>query len=54
MVLKGQQGDHNVYSGVWIRDDMTEDAEEVGVGWTFASEFRGKMCIDADENLTQL
>jgi len=54
VVLKAQQGDRSVYSGVWFRDDMkddmTEGAEEVGVGWMFASEFRGKMWV-ADEDM---
>jgi len=55
VVPKAQQGRCSVYSGVLIQDDMkdgmTEDAEEVGVGWTFASEFRGKMCVGADEDI---
>jgi len=55
VVLQAQQDGRSVYSGVWIRDgindDMTEDAEEVGVGWTFASKFRGKMCVGADEDI---
>ena len=54
MVPKGQQGGRSVYSGVWIRDDINDDmecAEEVGVGWTFASKFRGKMCVGADEDI---
>jgi len=55
VVRKARQGGRSVYSSVWIQDDMkndmTEDAEEVGVGWTFASELRGKMCVGADEDI---
>jgi len=54
VVLQAQQDGHSVYSGVWIRDDINDDmecAEEVGVGWTFASKFRGKMCVGADEDI---
>ena len=55
MVLKAQQCGRSVYSGVWIQDDMEddtmEDAEEVGVGWTFVSKFRGKTCVGVDENI---
>jgi len=54
VVLQAQQDGRSVYSGVWTQDDINddmEDAEEVGVGWTFASKFRGKMCVGADEDI---
>ena len=55
MVLQAQQDGRSVNSGVWIQDDvnddMTKDAEEVGVSWTFASKFRGKMRVGADEDI---
>jgi len=72
VVLKAQQDGRGVYSGVWIRDgindDMTEDAEEVGVGWTLRPNFEGRCALvrtrtstwtgpnlkKLTENLTQL